>query len=48
VLDRNHLVLILGSGRAQPMTVRAVDVWQASDAANLVCGVAASRGCGKN
>ncbi|SKD05492.1 hypothetical protein SAMN05445504_9516 [Burkholderia sp. CF099] len=48
VLDRNHLVLILGSGRAQPMTVRAVDVWQASDAANLVCGAAASKGCGKN
>ena len=48
VLDRNHLVLILGSGRAQPMTVRAVDVWQTSDAANLVCGAPAPNGCGKN
>ncbi|RKT10525.1 hypothetical protein B0G69_7952 [Paraburkholderia sp. RAU2J] len=48
VLDKNHLVLILGTGRTQPMTVRTVDVWQASPAANLVCGGAAADACGTN
>lgn len=38
VLDKDHLVMILGSGGAQPMTVRSVDVWQGTAAANLTCG----------
>lgn len=45
VLDKDHLVLILGSGSAQPMTVRSVDVWQATSAANLVCGSTHEAGC---
>jgi hypothetical protein len=35
VLDQQHLVLILGTGSNQPMTVRSVNVWQASAAQNL-------------
>lgn len=35
VIDQQHLVLILESGAGQPMTVRSVRVWQASEAANL-------------
>jgi hypothetical protein len=35
IIDRNHLVLILGTGPNQPMTVLSVNVWQASDAHNL-------------
>lgn len=30
IIDRQHLVLILGTGKNQPMTVRAVHVWQKS------------------
>ena len=36
IIDRNHLVLILGTGPNQPMTVRSVNVWQASDTHNLM------------
>lgn len=35
VLDRQHLVLVLGSGAKAPIRVRKVEVWQASDAENL-------------
>jgi len=35
IIDKQHLVLILGTGPNQPMTVRSVNVWQASDAQNL-------------
>lgn len=35
VIDRQHLVLILGTGVSEPMTVESVTVWQASDANNL-------------
>lgn len=35
VTDRNHLVLILGTGVGQPMTIESVDVWQSSDENNL-------------
>lgn len=35
VLDKQHLVLILGTGLRQPMTVRSVQVWQRSDRENL-------------
>jgi hypothetical protein len=35
VTDRMHFVLILGTGNGLPMTVRAVNVWQASTAQNL-------------
>jgi hypothetical protein len=35
IMDRNHLVLILGTGPNQPMTVQSVDVWQASHAQNI-------------
>jgi len=34
-LDQQHLVLILGTGPNEPMTVRSVNVWQASGANNL-------------
>ncbi|QIP05542.1 hypothetical protein [Bradyrhizobium symbiodeficiens] len=34
IIDRNHLVLILGTGPGQPMTVKSVSVWQASGAEN--------------
>ncbi len=36
VLDRQHLVLILGTGRGEPMTVRSVRVYQASPLDNIV------------
>ncbi len=36
ILDKQHLVLILGSGANQPMTVESVKVWQASPDENLV------------
>lgn len=35
IIDRNHLVLILGTGPNQAMTVQSVNVWQASDTANM-------------
>ena len=35
VLDRQHLVLILGTGPQEPMTVQSVNVWQASASQNL-------------
>ncbi len=35
IIDKQHLVLILGTGRNQPMTVRSVNVWQVSGNQNL-------------
>ena len=35
IIDHNHLVLILGTGLNEPMTVLSVNVWQASDAHNM-------------
>ncbi len=35
VIDQQHLVVIVGGGPKQPMTVRSVDVWQKSTARNL-------------
>lgn len=35
VMDRQHLVVILGTGVDEPMTVQSVNVWQASAARNL-------------
>jgi hypothetical protein len=35
ILDRRHLVLILGTGTDNPMTVYGVEVWQRSSNANL-------------
>jgi hypothetical protein len=35
VLDRQHLILILGTGPQEPMTVQSVNVWQASASQNL-------------
>lgn len=35
-MDWRHMVLILGTGTAQPMTVYGVSVWQQSGAQNLV------------
>jgi hypothetical protein len=35
VLDQQHLMLILGTGPNEPMTIRSVNVWQASAAQNL-------------
>ena len=34
-LDQEHLVLILGTGPNEPMSVRSVNVWQASGSNNL-------------
>jgi len=34
-LDQQHLVLILGTGPNEPMSIRSVNVWQASGADNL-------------
>jgi hypothetical protein len=34
-MDWRHMLLILGTGTYQPMTVRSVSVWQASGANNL-------------
>jgi hypothetical protein len=36
IIDRQHLVLILGTGYNQPMTIRSVNVWQASEAQNII------------
>jgi hypothetical protein len=36
ILDQQHVVLILGTGAGEPMTLKSVDVWQASAAENLV------------
>ncbi len=36
ILDRQHLVLLLGTGARQPMTVKSVNVWQKSDAKNWI------------
>jgi hypothetical protein len=35
IIDQQHLVLILGTGTEQPMTVASVSVWQSSPAKNL-------------
>lgn len=35
VMDQQHLVLILGTGVSEPMTIESVNVWQASAANNL-------------
>jgi hypothetical protein len=35
-MDWRHMVLILGTGTAQPMTVYGVSVWQRTDAQNLM------------
>lgn len=35
VVDQQHLVLILGTGPNEPMTVQSVNVWQASASQNL-------------
>jgi hypothetical protein len=35
IIDQQHLVLIMGTGPQEPMTVQSVNVWQASDAQNL-------------
>jgi len=35
ILDQQHLVLILGTGANEPMTVQSVNVWQASASQNL-------------
>jgi hypothetical protein len=35
VLDQQHVVLILGTGKNEPMTLRSVNVWQASTANNV-------------
>lgn len=34
-LDRMHLILVLGSGKKSPITVRSVEVWQVDDSQNL-------------
>jgi len=36
IIDREHLWLILSTGLNQPVTIRHVDVWQASTASNIV------------
>lgn len=36
VLDQQHMFLILGTGKNQPMTVRSVNVWQSSTSENRV------------
>jgi hypothetical protein len=36
VLDARHLVLLLGTGPKNPMTIHGLEVWQASDAKNIV------------
>lgn len=35
IIDRQHLAVILDTGAAQPMTVKSVNVWQASQKGNL-------------
>lgn len=35
VIDKQHLILILGAGRSTPMRVRAVNVWQADRRMNI-------------
>jgi hypothetical protein len=35
VIDQRHLMLILGTGVGEPMTVQSVDVWQASTTQDL-------------
>lgn len=35
IIDNNHLVLILGTGPNEPMTVQSVKVWQDSDNHNM-------------
>jgi len=34
-MDQRHMMMILGTGTDQPMTVQSVSVWQVSDANNL-------------
>lgn len=36
IIDNNHLVIVLGTGFKQPMTVKSVRVWQASTKQNLI------------
>lgn len=35
VIDKQHLVLVLGTGASTPMQVQSVTVWQASSASNM-------------
>ena len=35
IIDKQHLVLLLGSGAKQPITISTVNVWQKSDVQNL-------------
>jgi hypothetical protein len=35
IIDRQHLVLVLGSGPGEPMTVRSVNVWQYSSSEDM-------------
>jgi hypothetical protein len=35
IIDQQHLAILLDSGPGQPMTVKSVNVWQASPAGNL-------------
>ena len=35
VLDQEHLALIIGSGDSEPVRVRSIHVWQASDKGNI-------------
>jgi hypothetical protein len=35
IIDKNHLVLILGTGVNEPMTIMSVNVWQTSDDQNI-------------
>jgi hypothetical protein len=35
ILDKNHIVLILGTGLGERMTIRSMDVWQASGSGNV-------------
>lgn len=36
ILDKQHLVVTVGSGKDQPLTIRAINVWQSSNDKNLV------------
>ncbi len=36
ILDKQHLVVTLGTGKDKPLTIRAFNVWQSSNDSNLV------------
>jgi hypothetical protein len=36
ILDKHHLVVTVGSGKDQPLTIRAINVWQSSNDKNWV------------